>query len=109
MRALQIHHQPENLFLRMTGNMLYSSHNSYNYPKLACQLPVGAQIMQEYQVTDAPAKVTSTLPPTSPDDARDCLQCLIIMYGETHIDTLAQLLNLTAYAETQYSHRSHLP
>ena len=38
------------------------------------------------------------------EDARDCLQCLIIMYGETHIDTLAQLLNLTAYAETEYSH-----
>ena len=44
------------------------------------------------------------LPLVSPDDARDCLQCLIIMYGETHIDTLAQLLNLTAYAETEYSH-----
>jgi len=40
------------------------------------------------------------------DDARDSLQCLIIMYGETHIDTLAQLLNLTAYAESRYSHLS---
>jgi len=39
-----------------------------------------------------------------PEDARDCLQCLILMYGETHIDTLAQLLNLTAYAESEYSH-----
>ena len=38
------------------------------------------------------------------EDARDSLQCLILMYGETHIDTLAQLLNLTACAETEYSH-----
>ena len=38
------------------------------------------------------------------EDATDCMQCLIIMYGETHIDTLAQLLNLTAFAETEYSH-----
>jgi len=64
--------------------------------------------MQEYQVTETSVNLTSTLPPTSPDDARDCLQCLIIMYGETHIDTLAQLLNLTAYAETEYSHHNHL-
>ena len=39
-----------------------------------------------------------------PEDATDCMQCLILMYGETHIDTLAQLLNLTAFAETEYSH-----
>lgn len=64
--------------------------------------------MQEYQVTETSVNLTSTLPPTSPDDARDCLQCLIIMYGETHIDTLAQLLNLTAYAETEYSHHNSL-
>jgi hypothetical protein len=38
------------------------------------------------------------------EDARDSLQCLILMYGEMHIDTLAQLLNLTACAETEYSH-----
>jgi len=31
------------------------------------------------------------------------MQCLIIMYGETHIDNLAQLLYLTANAETRYS------
>jgi hypothetical protein len=42
----------------------------------------------------------------SPEEARDCLQCLINMYGETHIDTLAQLLNLTAYAESRFSHLS---
>ena len=42
----------------------------------------------------------------TPEDARDCLQCLIIMYGETHIDTLAQLLNLTDYAEAEYFHCS---
>jgi hypothetical protein len=40
----------------------------------------------------------------SPEDARDSLQCLIIMYGETHIKTLAQLLNLTACAESRFSH-----
>ena len=39
-----------------------------------------------------------------PEDAKDCLQCLIILYGETHIDTLAQLLNLTEYAEAEYAH-----
>jgi len=39
-----------------------------------------------------------------PEDARDCLQCLIILYGETHIDTLAQLLNLTNYAQIEFSH-----
>ena len=64
--------------------------------------------MQENQVTEASVNMTSTHPPTSPDEARDCLQCLIIMYGETHIDTLAQLLNLTAYAETEYSHHNYL-
>jgi len=31
------------------------------------------------------------------------MQCLIIMYGETRIDNLAQLLYLTANAETSYS------
>jgi len=87
--------------------MLYSDHNSYKNPNLARKLPVGAQIMQEHQVTEAPVNMTSTHPPASPDDARDCLQCLIIMYGETHIDTLAQLLNLTTYAETEYSNHSH--
>lgn len=58
--------------------------------------------MQEYQATEASLNTT---PAHSPDDARDFLQCLIMMYGETHIDTLAQLLHLTAYAETEYSHR----
>jgi len=38
------------------------------------------------------------------EDATDCMQCLILMYGETHIDTLTQLLNLTAFAETEYAH-----
>ena len=37
------------------------------------------------------------------EDARDCLQCLIILYGETHIDTLTELLNLTTYAESRFS------
>ena len=39
-----------------------------------------------------------------PEDVTDCMQCLITLYGETHIDTLAQLLNLTAYAEAKFSH-----
>ena len=37
-------------------------------------------------------------------DIKDSVQCLIVIYGEEHIDTLAQLLSLTAYAETEYSH-----
>ena len=39
-----------------------------------------------------------------PEDVTDCMQCLITLYGDTHIDTLAQLLNLTAYAEAEFSH-----
>ena len=56
--------------------------------------------MQEQQAEQPPAHV---LVP-DPEDATDCMQCLILMYGETHIDTLAQLLNLTACAEIEYSH-----
>ena len=37
-------------------------------------------------------------------DIKDSVQCLIAIYGDTHIDTLAQLLSLTAYAESEYSH-----
>lgn len=55
--------------------------------------------MQEYPLK--PTTVPSSL--KAAEDARDCLQCLIILYGETHIDTLAQLLNLTAYAESKFS------
>ena len=61
---------------------------------------VGAQIMQEQPAEKLPAH--DSVPEL--EDARDSLQCLILMYGETHIDTLVQLLNLTAYAETEYSH-----
>lgn len=39
-----------------------------------------------------------------PEDTKDCLQCLIILYGETHIETLAELLNLTNYAQIEFSH-----
>jgi hypothetical protein len=59
-----------------------------------------AQTMQEQQAEQLPGHV---LVP-DPEDATDCMQCLILMYGETHIDTLAQLLNLTACAESEYSH-----
>ena len=38
------------------------------------------------------------------NDIKDCIQCLLVIYGEEHIDTLAHLLSLTAYAETEYSH-----
>ena len=38
----------------------------------------------------------------------DCLQCLIVIYGDTHIDTLAQLLSLQAYADSEYSLFCHL-
>ena len=44
------------------------------------------------------------VPPVLPEDVKDCMQCLIVLYGETHIDTLTQLLNRTAYAETEFSH-----
>jgi hypothetical protein len=43
-----------------------------------------------------------------PEQATDCMQCLILIYGQTHIKTLTQLLNLTAYAESEYSHLSVL-
>ena len=36
--------------------------------------------------------------------ARDCLQLLILEYGETHIDNLAQLLHLTSSVEVEFSH-----
>lgn len=64
----------------------------------------GAQIMQDQQA----AQQTEQLPvhafAPDPEDATDCMQCLILMYGETHINTLTELLNLTAYAESEYSH-----
>jgi hypothetical protein len=56
--------------------------------------------MQEHEVPQSPVES----PSLSPDEIRDCMQCLIVMYGETHIDTLAQLLYLTANAEAEYSH-----
>ena len=42
--------------------------------------------------------------PQSALDARDCLQLLIIEYGDTQIDTLAQLLHLTSSVEVEFSH-----
>ena len=41
---------------------------------------------------------------TLPEDVGDCLQCLIMLYGEIQIDTLAELLNLTDYAAAEYAH-----
>ena len=55
--------------------------------------------MQKHEEKQPPAHTVL------PEDVKDCMQCLITLYGETHIDTLAQLLNLTAYAETEFSHR----
>ena len=56
------------------------------------------------QQAKSPAQQAPLHPPAQlPNDARDCMQCLIIMYGETHIDNLAQLLYLTANAEASYS------
>lgn len=75
--------------------MLYSLHNSYNICH-GC-LSAGPHIMQERPVKQSPKQPAL-------EDARDCLQCLIILYGETHIDTLTQLLNLTTYAESRFSH-----
>ena len=37
-------------------------------------------------------------------DARDCLHLLIMEYGDTHIDTLAQLLHLTSSVEIEFHH-----
>lgn len=59
----------------------------------------GVQIMQQQQA-EHPAEHAGI---PAAEDAGDCLQCLILMYGEIRIDTLAQLLNLTAYAETEFS------
>ena len=58
----------------------------------------GAQIMQKHEEKQPPAHAVL------PEDVTDSMDCLITLYGETHIDTLAQLLNLTAFAETEYSH-----
>jgi len=54
--------------------------------------------MQKHEEKQPPAHAVL------PEDVTDCMQCLISLYGETHIDTLVQLLNLTAYAETEFSH-----
>ncbi|MGD2111823.1 MAG: hypothetical protein PVI50_00445 [Gammaproteobacteria bacterium] len=37
-------------------------------------------------------------------EARDCLQLLLIEFGDTHIDTLAQLIDLTTLVEIEFSH-----
>jgi len=74
--------------------MLYSLHNSYKICH-GC-LFAGPQIMQERPVKQSPQQPAL-------EDARDCLQYLIILYGETQIDTLTQLLNLTTYAESRFS------
>lgn len=42
--------------------------------------------------------------PATVMDARDCLQLLLIEFGDTHIDTLAQLFDLTTLAEIEFSH-----
>jgi len=55
--------------------------------------------MREQQTEQTPEHTPLPLP----EDARDCMQCLIDMYGETHIDTLAQLLSLTSNAETGFA------
>jgi len=63
---------------------------------------VGAQIMQEHPAEQPPVHESLRVP----EDTRDCMDCLIIMYGETHIDTLAQLLDLTSSAEAEFYHLS---
>ena len=37
-------------------------------------------------------------------DARDCLQLLILEYGDIHIEKLATLLHLTSSVEIEFSH-----
>jgi len=39
--------------------------------------------------------------------ARDCLQLMLIEYGDVRIETLGQLLKLTNCAEWQFSHLCH--
>jgi hypothetical protein len=45
----------------------------------------------------------SELVPDDALDARDCLQLLLIEYGDIHIDTLAQLLDLNNLVEFRFS------
>lgn len=42
--------------------------------------------------------------PESVADCRDCLQLLLMEYGDTHIDNLAQLFDLTSRVEIEFSH-----
>ena len=64
----------------------------------------GAQIMQDQQTEQQEEQLPGHIFVPDPEDATDCMQCLILLYGETHINTLTELLNLTAYAESEYSH-----
>jgi hypothetical protein len=47
---------------------------------------------------------TGTPDSVSAMEARDCLQLLLIEFGDTHIDTLAQLIDLTTLVEIEFSH-----
>jgi hypothetical protein len=60
---------------------------------------VGRAIMQELNT-----KELAELVPEDVMDARDCLQLLLIEYGDTHIDTLAQLFELTNRVEHEFPH-----
>jgi len=42
--------------------------------------------------------------PESISECRDCLQLLLMEYGDTHIDNLAQLFDLTSRVEIEFSH-----
>jgi hypothetical protein len=55
--------------------------------------------MRERQAEQTPEHTPLPLP----EDAKDCMQCLIDRYGDTHIDTLAQLLSLTSNAESDFA------
>jgi hypothetical protein len=55
--------------------------------------------MQEIHTEELADKV-----PDSVMEARDCLQLLLIEFGDTHIDTLAQLIDLTTLVEIEFSH-----
>ncbi|MDH3899433.1 MAG: hypothetical protein OEU51_00135 [Gammaproteobacteria bacterium] len=44
----------------------------------------------------------SELVPDDVMDARDCLQLLLIEYGDTHIDNLAQLFDLNNRVELEF-------
>ena len=51
--------------------------------------------MTETMITDTPGDIM---------EARDCIQLMLLEYGNVHIETLGQLLKLTNTAEREYEY-----